>query len=427
MRRLRVGLLGVGTVGGSVARALVQRREQLAAAAGAELVLTRAVVRDLAKGREHIPRELLSSDAEALVAAPDVDVVVELMGGEEPCRTLIDKALANGKHVVTANKRVLAWHGDALFAKAAAKGVALRYEAAVCAGLPVIASLADDLAANDIHELRGIINGTTNFIVTAMASGGSYADTLKEAQKRGFAEADPTADVEGIDAADKLAILVRLAFGAAITPQKIFREGISKLDARDIALGRELGYTLKLLGTARLAEKGVEARVHPVFLPASHPLARVDGALNAVQVIGDLCGPIMFSGQGAGGDATASAVLADIIHVARGATNTTRATRDLPILPMGESRTRCYFRIAVDDVPGVFAKITQVLADHHIGLASVLQREPPQAGNADIVLLTYSAPETALAKAEADLAKLSCTRAVMARIRVDAPDEHRHA
>ena len=426
MRRLRVGLLGVGTVGGSVARALMQRREQLTAAAGAELVLTRAVVRDLKKARD-IPAQLLSTDADALVRAADVDLVVELMGGEEPCRTLMDTALSHGKHVVTANKRVLAWHGDALFAKAAAKGVALRYEAAVCAGLPVIASLADDLAANDIHELRGIINGTTNFIVTAMAAGGSYADTLKEAQKRGFAEADPTADVEGIDAADKLAILVRLAFGAAITPQKIFREGISKLDARDIALGRELGYTLKLLGTARLAEKGVEARVHPVFWPASHPLARVDGALNAVQVIGDLCGPIMFSGQGAGGDATASAVLADMINVARGATNTTRATRDLPILPMGEARTRCYFRIAVDDVPGVFAKITQVLADHHIGLASVLQREPPQAGSADIVLLTYSAPEAALAKAETDLAKLSCTRSVMARIRVDAPDEHRHA
>ncbi|HSI05134.1 MAG: homoserine dehydrogenase [Myxococcota bacterium] len=426
MSRLRVGLLGVGTVGSSVARALTTRREQLAAAAGAELVLTRAVVRDLKKARD-IPAQLLSTDADALVAADDVDLVVELMGGEEPCRTLIDKALSNGKHVVTANKRVLAWHGDGLFAKAAAKNVALRYEAAVCGGLPVIASLADDLAANDIHELRGIINGTTNFIVTAMAAGGSYADTLAEAQKRGFAEADPSADVDGIDAADKLAILVRLAFGAAITPRKIFREGISKLDVRDIALGRELGYTLKLLGMARLAEKGVEARVHPVFLPTSHPLARVDGALNAVQVIGDLCGPIMFSGQGAGGDATASAVLADMIHVARGARNTTRATRDLPILPMGEARTRCYFRIAVDDVPGVFAKITQVLADHAIGLASVLQREPPQAGGAEIVLLTYSAPEAALAAAEVALAKLSCTRSVVARIRVDAPDEHRHA
>ena len=426
MRRLRIGLLGVGTVGGSVARALTHRREQLSAAAGAELVLTRAVVRDLKKARD-VPSHLLSTDAEALVRADDVDLVVELMGGEEPCRTLMETALGHRKHVVTANKRVLAWHGDALFAKAAANGVALRYEAAVCAGLPVIASLADDLAANDIHELRGIINGTTNFIVTAMARGGSYADTLAEAQKRGFAEADPTADVEGIDAADKLAILVRLAFGAAITPQKIFREGISKLDVRDIALGRELGYTLKLLGTAREVAKGIEARVHPVFLPASHPLARVDGALNAVQVIGDLCGPIMFSGQGAGGDATASAVLADMINVARGALNTTRATRDVPILPMGEARTRCYFRIAVDDVPGVFAKITQVLADHSIGLASVLQREPPQSGSAEIVLLTYSAPESALAKAEADLAKLSCTRSVMARIRVDAPDEHRHA
>ena len=421
---LRIGLLGVGTVGGAVARALTLRKRELEAAAGTSLTITRAVVRDLGKPRG-LPQELLSTDPEAVVRAPDVDVVVELMGGEEPCRSLIERALENGKHVVTANKRVLAHHGEELLEKASAKGLSLRYEGAACGGLPVIAPLAHDLAANDICELRGIINGTTNYIVTAMANGGDFTSTLAEAQRLGYAEADPTDDVDGIDAADKLAILVRLAFGAVITPKRIYREGLRAIEAHDIALGRELGYTLKLLATARRTDEGIEARVHPVFLPTSHPLARVDGADNALHVVGDLCGPIMFSGRGAGGDATASAVLADIVRIARGGVNTVRSVSDVPILSMADTRTRCYFRIAVDDVPGVFAKITAVLATYDIGLASVLQREPFQQGSAEIVLLTYAARESALAKAEADLAALSCTRAVRARIRVDAPDEHR--
>lgn len=427
MQRVRVGLLGVGTVGGAVARALVERRELLSAAAGAEIVLQRAVVRDVAKPRS-VDASLLSDDPAKVLGASDVDVVVELMGGQELGRSTMNGALDAGKHVVTANKRALAWHGDELFAKAAAKNLILRYEGAVCGGLPVIRPLANDLAANNIRELRGIINGTTNYIVTAMAAGADYASTLKRAQELGFAEADPTDDVEGIDAADKLAILIRLAFGVGITPDKIHRQGISGLDVRDIALGRELGYTLKLVGLARATAKGIEARLHPTFLPMQHPLAHVDGAQNALHVIGDLSGPIMFSGQGAGGDPTASAVLADMIAVARALAsgqNVAQANRKPAadkLLPTAEGRTRCYFRIAVDDQPGVFAKITQVLAKHDIGLASVLQREPFQHGAAEIVLLTYVAQESALAAAEKDLEALSCTKGVKARIRVDAPD-----
>lgn len=427
MQRVRVGLLGVGTVGGAVARALVERRELLSAAAGAEIVLQRAVVRDVAKPRS-VDASLLTDDPAKVIGAADIDVIVELMGGQELGRVTMNGALDAGKHVVTANKRALAYHGDELFAKAAAKDLILRYEGAVCGGLPVIRPLANDLAANNIRELRGIINGTTNYIVTAMAAGADYASTLARAQELGFAEADPTDDVEAIDAADKLAILIRLAYGVGVTPDKIHRRGISDLDVRDIALGRELGYTLKLVGLARSTDKGVEARVQPTFLPTQHPLARVDGAQNALHVIGDLSGPIMFSGQGAGGDPTASAVLADMIAVARSlasGTNVGQASRkpaSTRLLPSSEARTRCYFRIAVDDVPGVFAKITHVLAHHDIGLASVLQREPFENGAAEIVLLTYVATESALAAAEKDLEALSCTKGVKARIPVDAPD-----
>jgi homoserine dehydrogenase len=334
--------------------------------------------------------------------------------------------------VVTANKRVMAWHGGELLALAAARGVELRYEASVGGGIPLIAPLEDDLPANRILELRAIINGTTNYILTQMADGAAYETALSEAQSRGFAEADPTDDVEAVDAADKLALLVRLAFGVSCTPAALFRQGIRGLDTKDIALGREFGYVLKLLASARLTERGVEARVHPAFLPSAHPLARVDGARNAVHLVGDLCGPVMFSGQGAGGDATASAVLADVVRIARRlasgrppiAPRSNARADEEALRPMSEVRTRCYFRLAVDDVPGVFAQITQVLASHSIGLASVLQREPFKGGSAEVVLLTYSAPESALAHAEAELARLPCTRAVLARIRVDAPDTH---
>jgi homoserine dehydrogenase len=426
MKQVRIGLLGVGTVGQAVARALVERQDVLSRAAGTPLLLQRAAVRDVARPRG-LPADRLTSDPAAVAAADDVDLVIELVGGEEPARSLIAAALERGRPVVTANKRVLAWHGPQLAELAARRGVELRYEAAVGGGIPLIAPLTDDLAANRVLELRAIINGTCNYILTRMASGESLDDALAKAQQAGYAEADPRDDVDAVDAGDKLVVLLRLAFDVECTPAQLHRQGIRGLDPRDLAYGRELGYVLKLLAVARSTESGVEARVHPAFIASEHPLARVDGAYNAVHVVGDLCGPVMFSGLGAGGDATASAVLADVVQVARRLAlgdpvppprqNGPRP----PLLPMSEVKTRCYFRLAVDDEPGVFAQITRVLADHHIGLASVIQREPGRHGSAEVVLLTYAAREAALADAEAELAKLPATQSVRARIRVEAP------
>ncbi|TMB36793.1 MAG: homoserine dehydrogenase [Deltaproteobacteria bacterium] len=426
MKQVRIGLLGVGTVGQAVARALVERQDVLSRAAGTPLLLQRAAVRDLARPRG-LPADRLTSDPAAVAAADDVDLVIELVGGEEPARSLITTALERGRPVVTANKRVLAWHGPQLAELAARRGVELRYEAAVGGGIPLIAPLTDDLAANRVLELRAIINGTCNYVLTRMASGESLEDALAKAQQAGYAEADPRDDVDAVDAGDKLVVLLRLAFDVECTPAQLHRQGIRGLDPRDLAYGRELGYVLKLLAVARSTESGVEARVHPAFLPSEHPLARVDGAYNAVHVIGDLCGPVMFSGLGAGGDATASAVLADVVHVARrlalgDPVPPPRQNGRRPrLLPMAEVTTRCYFRLSVDDEPGVFAQITRVLADHHIGLASVIQREPGRHGSAEVVLLTYAAPEAALADAEEQLAKLPSTQSVRARIRVGAP------
>ncbi len=426
MKTVRIGLLGVGTVGHAVARALLERHDVLSRAAGVSLHLQRAAVRDLTRPRP-LAREQLTTDPMAVATASDVDLVVELIGGEEPARALMTAALAAGKPVVTANKRVLAWHGPQLAKLAAQRGVELRCEAAVGGGIPLIAPLTDDLAANRITELRAIINGTCNYVLTRMAQGETLADALAKAQEAGYAEADPKDDLEGVDAADKLCILVRLAFNAACTPAQLHRQGIRGLDPKDLAYGRELGYVLKLLAIARRGPGGaVEARVHPAFLPADHPLARIDGAQNAVHVVGDLCGPVMFSGLGAGGDATASAVLADVVQVARRLAlgDPVAPPRDsgpeAPLLPMSQVSTRCYFRLAVDDVPGVFAQITKVLATHEIGLASVIQREPGKLGAAEVVLFTYAAPESALAAAEAELAQLSSTRSVLARIRVES-------
>jgi homoserine dehydrogenase len=425
VKTVRIGLLGVGTVGQAVARALIERRDVLSRAAGANLVLQRAAVRDLSRPRP-LSREQLTTDPLAIVRADDVDLVIELFGGEEPARALIAAALERGRPVITANKRVLAWHGPQLAALSVSRGAELRYEAAVGGGIPLIAPLTDDLAANRVIELRAIINGTCNYILTRMAEGETLEEALAKAQEAGYAEADPRDDVDGVDAADKLCVLVRLAFNAQCAPGQIFRQGIRALEPRDLAYGRELGYVLKLLAIARRAPGGgVEARVHPAFLPADHPLARVDGAQNAVHVVGDLCGPVMFSGLGAGGDATASAVLADLVHVARRLAlgDPVPPPRDsgpeAPLVPMSEVRTRCFFRLAVDDVPGVFAQITRVLADHQIGLASVIQREPGRLGSAEVVLLTYAAPEQALAQAEEELSRLPSTRAVKARIRVE--------
>lgn len=419
---LRIAIAGLGTVGGGVVAAL--QSKTLEDRAGRRLEIVAMCARDRNKKRSFEIRNWVG-DTHALAKA-DADVVVELIGGEQPAFALIEEALSRGKAVVTANKRVVAWHGPKLLKLAAEKGAELRYEAAVGGGIPLIAPLTDDLAANRVVELRAIINGTTNYILTQMARGLSLQDALEQAQGLGFAEADPRDDLDAVDAADKLAILVRLAFGTSCTPAQVFRQGLRGLDQKDLAYGRELGYVLKLVALARHCAAGIEARVHPTFLPAQHPLAHIDGAQNALHVTGDLCGPVMFSGQGAGGDATASAVLADLTHIARRLAlgDPAPALRpsgpEAPIAPIAQAETRCYFRLAVEDQPGVFAQVTQVLAAHEIGLASVIQREPGKLGAAEVVLLTYAAPEAALSAAEAELARLPCMRRVEARIRVEA-------
>src|SRR5438067_6632448 len=359
----------MGTVGQAVARALIERRDVLSRAAGAGLVLQRAAVRDLSRPRP-LSREQLVTDAMAVARADDVDLVVELIGGEEPARTLIGAALEKGKPVITANKRVLAWHGPQLSQLAASKGVELRYEAAVGGGIPLIAPLTDDLAANRVLELRAIINGTCNYVLTRMASGESLEDALAKAKQAGYAEAEPRDDVDAVDAGDKLVVLLRLAFDVECTPAQLHRQGIRGLDPRDLGYGRELGYVLKLLAVARRTEGGVEARVHPAFVPSEHPLARVDGAYNAVHVIGDLCGPVMFSGLGAGGDATASAVLADVVQIARrlalgDPVPTPRQKGPRPrMVPMAEVMTRRTYSLAVDDEPSVHARLNRVHTVH---------------------------------------------------------------
>lgn len=422
---LNVGLIGLGTVGSQVAERLLNWQTQLSRRAGIELCLSRILVRDASKARTvKVDRGLVTADPGAVIDDPSIHVVVEVAGGDEPMHGYLERAIRAGKHVITANKMVMAQHGPELLDLAAEKNVDVYFEAAVGGGIPLIAPLTDDLAANRILELRAIINGTTNYILTRMAEGSTFESALAQAQKLGYAEADPADDVDAVDAADKLAILVRIAFGLPCTPAQIFRQGVRGLDPQDLAYGREMGYALKLLATARRTDGKVEARVHPTFLSAEHPLARVDGPRNAVHVVGDLSGPVLFGGLGAGGDATASAVLADVMHVARRLTlgDPVEPPRPLvagtELLPMGEVRTRCYLRLAVDDVPGVFAQVTHVLAERGIGLASVIQREPGR-GPADVVLLTYAAAEGALAQAEAELSRLPCTRAVRARIRVE--------
>src|SRR3989442_13812800 len=301
-QQVRIGLLGIGTVGQAVARALIERHDVLARAAGTGLVLRRAAVRDRARPRS-LAVERLTADPAAGASADDVDMVIELVGGEEPARTPIASALERARPVVTANKRVLAWHGPQLAELAARRGVELRYEAAVGGGIPLIAPLTDDLAANRVLELRAIINGTCNYVLTRMASGESLDDALAKAQQAGYAEADPSDDVDAVDQGAKLGGLLRLAFGASCTPAQLHRQGIRRLDPRDLAYGRELGYVLKLLAVGPRTEAGGEARVHPAFVPLEHPLARVDGAYNAGHVVGGPFGPVMFSGLGAGREA----------------------------------------------------------------------------------------------------------------------------
>jgi homoserine dehydrogenase len=438
MKAIKVGLLGFGTVGSGVVRLLLEKREMLSRRLGCDLTLARVADPDLTRPRPvALPPELLTPRAEDILDDPEIDIVVELIGGCEVARDYMLTAIARGKHVVTANKALLAHHGNDLLAAAAAKGVEIAFEAAVCGGIPVILALRQGLAANRIQELFGILNGTCNYILTQMSQHGmSYAQALAEAQEAGYAEADPTLDVEGVDTAHKLAILMSLAYGARLDFEAIAVEGISQLDPLDLQFAREFGYRLKLLAITRDDGHRVEARVHPTLVPKEHMLSRVNGAMNAVHLTGDAAGPILLSGQGAGMMPTASAVVSDILDLARnlingvpgrvpplGCRQALESTR--LIKPMNDTVTNYYFRFAALDRPGVLSQVSGILGKYGISIAAVIQKGRGVAGTVPIVMITHEAREADARQAlkEIDQLPLLSPPAIFYRIE----DPHLHA
>jgi homoserine dehydrogenase len=429
MRPLGVGLLGLGTVGSGVARVLTTKRDALERRIGRPVRICRVLVRDPSKERSIDLDMPVVTDVDLVLDDPNVDVVVEVIGGEEPARTYILAAIERGKHVVTANKEVMAKHGPFILDAAARAGVTVAYEASVGGGIPLIGPFQLDLAANAIRAVVGIVNGTTNYILTRMGdSGAAFATALTEAQKLGYAEPDPSNDVEGWDAAYKLAILASLAFGAPVQPEQVYREGITAVSPRDFVHAADLepGYTVKLLAIARLVGGSIEARVHPTLVRRSSILGSVDGAFNAVQVEGDLIGTALFYGRGAGSEPTASAVIADLIALGtsggRGSPQIAAAGSGPSVRPMRELQTRYFFRLLTLDRPGVMAAIATALGDRGISLASVVQKErltfEDEAPGAEIVLTTHLAHEAALQDALARIRELSVVKDIGAVLRI---------
>lgn len=418
---LGIALIGCGTVGGGVARLIMEQGERLADRAGRPLLLRRVVVRDPAKPRPiELPSELITTDLQQVLSDPHVQVGVELVGGVDWAKQAVLSLLAAGKDVVTANKALLAQHGAEVFDAARRHGRAVAFEASVAGGVPIIAALAECLAANQVQSLQGILNGTCNFILTRMSeTDQSYANALAEAQRLGYAEADPTLDVNGTDAAHKLAILVQIAFGLSVPVDAIDRRGIAELDALDIRFARELGYTIKLLAETWLMDNKLALHVSPVLLRRQAPLAMVRGAYNAIYVVGDVVGDALFAGQGAGQMPTASAVVADIIDLAVGRAQRTFTTLKLwsgqrngiELLPSTAVRSRFYLRLFVEDRPGVLAEVACVLAGQHISIASVIQHEAPEdheGGRVHLVIMTHTALTGDFRAAVAELDRLDC-------------------
>ncbi len=423
-----IGLLGLGTVGSGVAEVLVTKADSLAEQAGLPLVLRKVAERDVNKRRSaRLSPNVLTSNPEEVLSHPEVDIVIELIGGEHPAKELIERAIANGKHAVTANKEVIAKYGYELFSLAREHNTDLRYEASVGSGIPLISSFQQELAANKISAINAILNGTTNYILTRMAQEGlDFTSTLKQAQELGYAEADPSNDIEGRDTAYKLVILSNLAFQTKFVPQDVYCEGISSIAARDFLYAREFGYAIKLLAIAKRDDDKVEMRVHPVFIPQNSQLAKVDGVYNAVEVETDLAGKLVFYGEGAGSLRAASAVVADVLAIARniyrGVNNVpeVRLNQRVTVKPMSEVTTRYYFRLNAPDCPGVLSQISKVLGDNSISISSVIQRESdPAAQTAVIVIMTYPAEEKRVQKALEQLKQLPVVNEVSNFIRVE--------
>lgn len=434
MTAVNIGLLGLGTVGQGTATILARNAAEVSRRAGRPVRIASAVVRDVAKAERwqqsaglSFP---LSTDGDALINDPSIDIVCELIGGEEPALAWTKAALAAGKSVVTANKALIATHGPELFQLATAHGVGLRFEAGVAGGIPVIKALREGLAANRIDWLAGIINGTGNFILTEMsAHGREFADVLAEAQALGYAEADPTFDVEGIDAAHKLAILAALAFGTDIDFDGVFTEGISAIDRADVAYADELGYRIKHVGVARRREAGLEMRVHPALIPTQRLLANVDGVMNAVVIHGDAVGTTLHYGAGAGAEPTGSAVVADIVDLVRGGLpkddlTMPLATAQLPALPADDFLCPFYLRLEASDQPGVMAAVAGIFGDLEISLEAILQKEPasPEVSTVSIILLTRDVSERRVREAIAKLEALAEVVSPVVSIRVETLD-----
>jgi len=433
LKPVKLGLLGVGTVGASTAMVLKNNAAEIARRAGRSIEIIQASRRTIGSGMpEGCDNIELVADPFEVVNNAEVDIVIELIGGYQPALDLVLQAIANGKHVVTANKALIALHGNQIFAEAQRMGVNVVFEAAVAGGIPIIKSIREGLSANLIESVAGIINGTGNFILTEMRDKGrDFDDVLREAQELGYAEADPTFDVEGIDAAHKLCILSSIAFGIPLQFEAVYTEGISAISTEDVVYAGQLGYRIKHLGIARRTERGIEMRVHPTLIPHKQLIANVDGVMNAVLVQADKLGPSLYYGAGAGADPTASAVIADIIDVAR--TITTDAQNrvphlafqpdqivDIPILPITEIHTAYYLRMRVEDRPGVMAEITRIMGDKEISIEAILQKEP-EAGvtQATIIMLTQKIREQQMVDAIAAITELPAVHGAVHRIRVE--------
>lgn len=434
---LRVGIVGCGVVGGGTVATLLENKTEISRRAGRDIVIEKIAVRDINKSRDiNVPREKIVTDWQSVVNDPTIDVVVELIGGDGVAKEVVMSAMKKGKHVVTANKALLAKHGSEIFATAATHEVIVAFEAAVAGGIPIIKALREGLSGNHLFEVVGIINGTCNYILSAMFEHGrDFAEVLAEAQALGYAEADPSFDIDGIDAKHKLAILGSIAFGHRVQLDAIYAEGIRHLKKTDIDYAKQLGYRVKLLGIARQSAKGVEMRVHPTLIPTKNLMANVEGVMNAIRVKGDRVGTMLFYGAGAGANPTASAVVADLVDVAR--LNTADPTHhvpylafqqthlhDDPLMPMSDIESGYYLRLVTLDRAGVLAEVTRILAEHQISIDSILQYpRKSDSDSVDVILLIHIVKEGVIRQALASIEALNVVRESVVIIRRDALEE----
>jgi len=410
MKQVTIGLLGLGNIGGGVWDLLRTFHDELENRTGISIRVKRALVLDKAvHGGHEVPDEVLTTEREDILEDPEIQIVCEFLGGEQPAAAMMLRALENGKSVVTANKMALSLHFDELRAMARKTGAGLYYEASVGGAIPIINALQSPLIANRIEQVMGIVNGTTNYILTRMAAeGAEYEAVLKDAQRLGLAEPDPTADVEGYDAAYKLSIMGSLAFHSRVFVEDVYREGITKVSAEDIAFGREMGYVLKLLAIGKDNGSSIEARVHPAFLPESHPLARVDGSLNAVYLYGHSFKDMMLEGRGAGDAPTASAIVGDIIQAVQNAVHPMPVLRDAPLPVADDWHSKYFIRMKAKDAPGVLAEVTGLMAKENVSVSAMLQKGAAEDGKATLIMITHSAPESALQRVVKSLNPAIC-------------------